>query len=161
MKFKRLLLEAAVMAALLLGVALWQGRTLVSGAAPPLDALTTGGAPVDLAATKGPTLIYFWATWCPICRFTSPNVNAVAVHHRVVTVALQSGTPHAIDAFLKEKGLAFPVVADPNGAIAARWGVRGVPAIFVIDSHGTIRFATVGYSSRWGMETRLWAATWY
>jgi len=159
MKFKRLLFEAAVMAALLLGIALWQGRTLVSGAAPPLHALTTRGAPFDLAAAKQPTLIYFWGTWCPICRLTSPNVNAVAARHRVVTVALQSGDPHAINAFLAKKGLTFPAIADGDGAIAAQWGVRGVPAIFIIDRHGVIRFASVGYSSRWGMEARLWAAS--
>ncbi len=159
MKLKRLLLETAVVLGVLGGVALWQGRTLVSGSAPPLHVHTTTGAAFRLAADKQPTLIYFWATWCPICRLTSPNVNTVAAHHRVVTVALQSGEPGAINAFLAKKGLTFPAVADPDGAIAAQWGVRGVPAIFVVDGRGIVRFAGIGYSSRWGMEVRLWAAS--
>lgn len=159
MKLKRLLLETAVVLGVVGGIALWQGRTLAAGSAPPLHAYTTTGAAFNLTADKQPTLLYFWGTWCPICRLTSPNVNAVAAHHRVVTVALQSGTPVAINAFLAKKALTFPAIADRDGAIAAQWGVRGVPAIFVIDRHGVIRFASVGYSSRWGMEARLWAAS--
>lgn len=159
MKFKRWLFEAAVMAALLLGIALWQGRTLASGTAPPLHAVTTRGAPFDLAAAGRPTLIYFWATWCPVCRLTSSNVAAVAARYRVITVALQSGGAPAINAYLARKGLSFPVLADPDGAIAARWGVRATPVLFVVDRHDVIRFSSVGYSSRLGIEARLWAAS--
>lgn len=159
MKFKRLLLETILVLGIVGGVALWQGRTLVAGKAPALRAHITTGAVFDLAAQDQPTLVYFWGTWCPVCRLTSPGVAAVAAHHRVITVALQSGDAAAINAFLAKKGLTFPVLADPDGMIAARWGVRGVPTIFVVDRRGIIRFTSVGYSSRWGMEARLWAAS--
>jgi alkyl hydroperoxide reductase subunit AhpC len=36
-------------------------------------------------------------------------------------------------------GHAFSVIADPNGQIADRWGVVGVPATFVVDPSGQIQ----------------------
>jgi hypothetical protein len=36
--------------------------------------------------------------------------------------------------------------------------VRGVPASFVLDGDGRIRFAGVGYSTGIGLRGKLWAA---
>jgi hypothetical protein len=36
--------------------------------------------------------------------------------------------------------------------------VRGVPASFVLDGDGRIRFASVGYTTGVGLRGRLWAA---
>jgi hypothetical protein len=36
--------------------------------------------------------------------------------------------------------------------------VRGVPAHFVVDGQGKVRFAVVGYATEWGLRARLfWA----
>jgi peroxiredoxin len=76
----------------------------------------------------------------------------------VLTVALQSGEAGEIVSYLQAADLDFPVVPDPDGAIARRWGVGGVPASFVIDPEGRIAFATVGLSTEPGLRMRLWAA---
>jgi len=49
-------------------------------------------------------------------------------------------------------------VPDPDGEIARRWGVAGVPASFVIDPEGRIASSTVGLSTEPGLRLRLWAA---
>jgi thioredoxin-related protein len=48
------------------------------------------------------------------------------------------------------------VINDPDGALAAAWGVRGVPTFFVVDSQGMIRFREVGYTTGLGLRWRLW-----
>jgi peroxiredoxin len=55
-------------------------------------------------------------------------------------------------------GLNFPVLPDPYGELASAWGVAGVPASFVVDGAGRIRFATVGHTTEAGLRARLWAA---
>jgi peroxiredoxin len=77
----------------------------------------------------------------------------------VITVALQSGSPEEFRDFLRKSGHDFPVIADPEGQIARRWGVQGVPATFVLDAAGRIRFASVGVSTGPGLRLRLWSAS--
>ncbi|NQY94051.1 MAG: protein disulfide oxidoreductase, partial [Campylobacteraceae bacterium] len=34
-----------------------------------------------------PVLVHFWATWCPICKFESPNVETISKDYEVITIA--------------------------------------------------------------------------
>ncbi len=48
----------------------------------------------DIAALsqERPLLIYVWATWCSICRYTTPAVNQLAEESgNVVSIAMRSG----------------------------------------------------------------------
>jgi thiol-disulfide isomerase/thioredoxin len=141
-------------------VAWWKTRPLASGPAPPLAGVTLSGHAFDLGTARAePILVYFWATWCPVCRMMDGTIDALAKDQRVITVALHSGTAPEIARYIQEAGLAFPVLADPEGRIASRWGVSGVPATFVVDTAGQIRAATVGLSTGPGLRARLWLAT--
>lgn len=141
------------------GVQWWKARPLVSGNAPPLVGVALDGRMLDLAELQGrPVLVHFWASWCPVCTVMDGAVAAIARDHSVVTVALQSGGTDALREWMREAGHAFPVIADPDGQHASLWGVRGVPASFVIDAAGRIRYSTVGASTEPGLRLRLWAA---
>lgn len=153
------IINIALIAAVFYGVQWYKSRPLVDGQAPALDAALTTGAPFDLAAWRGePVLVHFWATWCPVCKLEENSIQRLSRNFRVVTVALQSGDAADIAAYLRERGLDFPAITDPEGRIAARWGVRGVPASFVLDADGGIRFASVGYSPGIGLRAQLWLA---
>lgn len=141
------------------GVQWWKARPLATGEAPPLADAMLDGSPLDLRDLAGrPVLVHFWATWCPVCRVMDGTIDAIAEDHAVIAVALQSGTPAEIRGYLREHGLRFPVVPDPDGRIAGLWGVSGVPTSFVVDASGRIRDATVGLSSGPGLRARLWMA---
>lgn len=145
--------------AVILGVRFYQQRTLAEGPAPALRAPLLSGAVFDLAdEAQRPVLVYFWASWCPVCRLEQGSVSALARDHRVVTVAMQSGDARAVAAYLREHGLDWPVIDDPDGALAARWGVRATPTFFVVDRARRIRFREVGYTSETGLRLRLWLA---
>jgi thiol-disulfide isomerase/thioredoxin len=146
-----------LVAAIYFGVRFYQQRTLVEGSAPALRAVLLDGASFDLAARRdAPVLVYFWATWCPVCRLEQGSIEALARDHRVVTVALQSGEPATVRNYLKEHGLVAPVINDPDGEIARVWGVRATPTLFFIDPDGSIRFRELGYTTEAGMRIRLW-----
>jgi len=117
------------------------------------------GQSFDLEHFRGrPVLVYFWATWCAVCRVEQDNIEALNADLPVVGVALQSGSPEKVRAYMRENGLRVAVRNDPDGAIAAAWGVRATPTGFVIDPNGRIRFREVGYTSEWGWRLRMWWA---
>lgn len=148
--------------ALVLGLAFWalhayQTRGTASGPAPALEAVDINGQAVSLAALRGqPVLVHFWASWCPVCRAEEGNIIAIAERNAVLSVALEDS--ETLQAYVKKEKLNFPVVADAEGQWATAYGVRGVPASFIIDPAGQIRFTTVGYTTQWGLRFRLWLA---
>lgn len=153
------LLNLVLILVIVAGVQWWKGRHLASGEAPTLSGITLEGQTLDLAAYQGrPVLVHFWATWCPVCRLGNGAIDAIARDHQVVSVALQSGDAAEIQQYMTAEALSFAVVPDETGALASPWGVPGVPATFILDPNGHIASSTMGFSSEWGLRTRLWAA---
>ncbi|MDA8261103.1 MAG: redoxin family protein [Betaproteobacteria bacterium] len=164
-RWQRLLLEVVLILAVILGAQHWQTRGLAEGAAPPLVGVLTDGTTARVpkgtqsaGAGDTATLVAFWATWCPVCSAEEGNIVAVAKHHRVISVAMQSGDAATVSKHLQERGIALPVLIDADGRQAIDWGVRGVPTHFVVDGAGNIRFRVVGYATTWGLKARLWWA---
>lgn len=155
--WKRIAIEVGLVVLVFLGVRAWQTRDAPSGPAPALAATTIAGEEVSLTSDR-PVLVHFWATWCGVCQAEEDNVDAVSEGHRVISVASQSGSPAAVAAYVRAHGLSFPVINDPTGAIAHRWGVHAFPTSFVIDPDGAIRHVEVGYTSTVGLRARLWLA---
>jgi peroxiredoxin len=150
---------ALLAAAIYFGVRFYQQRTLIEGPAPALQATLLDGQAMDLTGLRSqPVLVYFWATWCPVCRLEQGSIESVANDYRVVAVAMQSGSPAEVASYVHEHRLRVPVINDPGGAISAAWGVRATPTSFIIDRHGQIRFREVGYTSEIGLRLRLWWA---
>ena len=157
----KLALELILLLVLVWGLEAFLTRNAAHGPVPPLAGTTVSGTEVELEALRGqPVLVYFWATWCPVCRAQQGAVAAVAEDHPVVTVAMQSGGPAALRTHLAEQGVSFPTVPDPNGRLADRYGVAGVPMAFVVGPEGEVRFVTRGYTTGWGLRLRLWLARW-
>ncbi len=158
-KWSRRGIEVLVILALFFALRVWQQRDIVTGPAPRLEGILLDGQPFSLAALRGkPVLVHFWATWCAICALEEKSIDALAKHYSVITVAMQSGSDFEVTSHLREKGLAFPVLNDPDGSHANDWGVSAVPASFVIDASGRIRFTEVGFTSGIGLRIRLWVA---
>ena len=157
--WRRWLLEAAVLAVVLVALRAWLVQGMAVGPAPPLRGVTLDGQAIDLQRMSArPVLVHFWATWCRICALEQASIEAIARDWPVITVAMQSGGDDAVRAFLAREGLAFPVLNDPEGRLARRFGVRGVPASFIVDRQGRIVFRERGYTTEAGLRARLWLA---
>lgn len=133
-------------------------RNLVTGMPPSISQSTLDGRPAMPLIVKGPALLYFWAEWCGICRSMQDNVSAVGRDYPHLTVAMRSGEAGQVLDYLHKNQLPWPVVADQDGSLGQRYGVRAVPALFFIDRQGHIVFTSVGYTSEWGLRVRLWLA---
>ncbi len=153
-------LTLLVVVALVSGVRAWQQRGLAGGPAPtPVLGVTLDGRTAALERFRGrPLVVYFWATWCPVCKVQRGAVESAARHVPVLSVAMQSGGPEEVAAWARARGWTVPTIVDPDGTLARAWGVRGVPALFVLDGAGRIRYREVGYTTGWGLRARAWLA---
>jgi len=59
---------------------------------------------------------------------------------------------------MEENNLSYPVIIDEDGILAKQYGVRGVPASFIVNPEGIIAFTEIGYTTNWGLRIRLWLA---
>ncbi len=122
--------------------------------------ITTQGEPVNFQIQRQPTVLYVWAEWCGYCRHTSPAIERLhRSGHRVVSVAMQSGSDAQVHAYMRAHSLTFPVVNDPDGAISEVLGVGVTPTVAIV-SDGRMRLATSGWTSEIGLRARLWLARW-
>ena len=154
-------LEILLFIVLIMGVRAWQQRDIEKGLAPPLSGILLDGKPFVLATKPAqPVLVHFWATWCPICRAEEGSIESLARDNpNVITVAMQSGNSAAVQQYMQKQGVSFPVINDADNRISAAWGVNGVPASFIIDSGGNIRYVEIGYTTGIGLRFRLWLAS--
>ncbi|WP_426008527.1 protein disulfide oxidoreductase [Aeromonas salmonicida] len=138
----------------------WRSPALPEG--NPLPALTLqDGTTADLQAMSRdkPLLVYYWASWCAVCRFTTPTVEQLWQDgENVLTVALRSGNTQQLSKGMGKKGLTFPTHNDERGDLAARWQVSVTPS-FLIVKDGKVVSTTTGWSSGLGLKLRLaWAS---
>ncbi len=133
-------------------------RSLVSGQPPAIIAKVFNQNKLLDVSGKSPSLIYFWASWCGICKSIQGTMQTLLQQYPGITVAMQSGNEQNVRQYLRAQKLDWPFVVDEQGQISDEYGVPGVPAIFILDGNGQIRYTAVGYSSIWGLKLRLWLA---
>ena len=156
-RIRRWAVEGLILLLVLFLVHLWQTRDSIEGPSPTLSARLISGQTFNLDVPRDkPLLVYFWATWCPVCTLTSEKIDELADNYTIVTVAMRSGNAEEITAYLQKKDLHFPVIPDPQGRISREWRVKGVPTLYFMDTSGDIRFVSVGYISTLGMKARMW-----
>ncbi|MXZ63490.1 MAG: TlpA family protein disulfide reductase [Chloroflexi bacterium] len=123
--------------------------------APDFRLTDLDGNVVMLSDFRGKTVVLnFWATWCPPCREEMPEFQELWEHRGsgaaddLVVLAvnfLRDDTVGAATNFIAANEFTFPVVFDTTrGDVAARYGVRGLPATFFIDRNGIVRTTALG-----------------
>ena len=109
----------------------------------------------DDVCADGEQIVYFWATWCPVCKMTSPNIERVAEKFDVSSIAVRSGDEKRIGRYMSQEGLHFHVTVDPEGKIAKKNGVDLFPVVvFCRDGH--VKAVEAGYMSTFGLWLRAW-----
>lgn len=109
---------------------------------------------------REPVLLYFWASWCPICKHTAPNIDAIVPDAAVLTIASQSGAATEVRERLQHERRNWTTIADPDGSIQSKYGFFGVPAFVIIGQDGKIYATSIGYTTEFGLRMRLRWAKW-
>lgn len=132
--------------------------------APQIALQVVGGGTSNLAAERGKVvLVNFWATWCEPCKSEMPGLQQLADELRdrpfaLYSVDLQEDGPQ-VEAFQRQYGLSLYAVLDDNGDVTRAYGVRALPATFLIDQHGVLRQQRLGPLLAGGPDT-TWTEAW-
>lgn len=117
--------------------------------APALALNNTDGEPFDLSQSRGVWhFVHFWASWCGPCRKEMPTIAtlAAAVKDLPIRIVLVN-TAETEDTVFSFLGLLMPdfsPLLDLDGAVTERWQPRGLPATFLVDPSGQLRYQVLG-----------------
>lgn len=101
-----------------------------------------------------PTVLYFFAPWCSVCKYSMPNLEALQRDGwNLVAVALSYQDLAEVQDFADELGLSMPVVLG-NDQLQQDYQIRGFPTYYVLDAEGRVQRKSMGWSSRLGLELR-------
>jgi peroxiredoxin len=139
----------------------WMTRDQYTGPVPVIKTVDVSGQTHSIGpdSSSNPQIIYFFAEWCPICKGQNGAMSSIAEDYRVLGVAMQSGNDQQVRDYLKQQAIDFPVINDESGALTRAFGVHGVPATFIVDQQGQVRYSTRGLSPQPGLRLRLWISS--
>ncbi|MBS1946287.1 MAG: TlpA family protein disulfide reductase [Bacteroidetes bacterium] len=136
-------------------------------AAPTFELKDFDGKKVSLSELKGKTVVLdFWATWCGPCKASFPGMQKLVTSYKnnpdvkflFVDTWEYQGQPN-FDYEKKAKEAAdyisahhydFHVVLDTANKVVADYKIDGIPAKFIIDKNGNVRYKVVGFESNEG-----------
>jgi thiol-disulfide isomerase/thioredoxin len=152
--------DVALMIVAFLLISMWQTRNLPDDDhTPPLELAWLDDMRADSAMVSGETgVVYFFAPWCFYCKKSIDNLDELVSGGQLAwarVVALEYESLDEVREFISETGVNLPVLlGDPQ--TTSDWQIRGFPTYFVIDGNGQIVSRSVGYSTKLGLQARVW-----
>ena len=145
---------------LTLGLLFAPNAAALNEALPAPEAAFQGltGAKVRLADFKGKVvLLNFWGTWCVPCLREIPELVRVSEQFQkrgfaVLGIAVDSGRPDDIRAFMTEHGMTYTILIGELGFVKKAFHVVGFPTSILIDRQGMVRKLYVGPQSEEGFK---------
>lgn len=131
--------------------------TLPAGAqtgrrAPDFTLNSVDGNPITLSNYRGkPVMLYFWTMTCSGCRekmiviqeawdkISPGTIGILCIHVQ--------GRASLIQNYAAGARLTVPILLDPDGAVAERYGVTGIPTSFFLDGEGVVRLIDANFDT--------------
>lgn len=127
------------------------GGIALGAKAPSAVVRSLDGKPVQLSSVlgTGPTVVEFWATWCPNCKELEPALTAAQTKYagrvRFVTVAVAIN--ESLERVRKHAAvhqMPGTVVYDADGNAAGAYDAPATSYVVVIDHTGKVVYTGVG-----------------
>lgn len=106
---------------------------------------TLNGPKMSLAEFRGntPTIVFFWATWCPHCRQELKGLNKRQAELaqkgiKVALVDVGEEDPPVQEYALRNK-ITMTIFLDADSAVSEDYGIIRVPTFYLVDAQGIIR----------------------
>lgn len=126
-------------------------RVAIGAPAPAYRTVSLGGDSVSLEQARGKVvLLNVWATWCHPCRAEIPELREIHEKYKsrgleLVGVSVDSdGADEGIREFMNEFKMTYAIWRDPDERVSSQFLVVGVPATFLIDREGILRWRKTG-----------------
>lgn len=129
-----------------------QNRSTLKPGNPAIDFRleTVSRESFKLAELKGQKiLLHFWADWCTECRAEFPKLQKAHLllkEQDLKIIAINVGqTQEHVQSFVDYFGTTFPMLMDPDMAIAQQYKIYGLPASVLINRDFTIHQSHLGW----------------
>jgi thiol-disulfide isomerase/thioredoxin len=129
--------------------------------APGFALLDMAGKSVNFAQYDGKVvLVDFWATWCPPCRRSIPDLSELHGKYsnrgfEVVGISLDQAGVDKVARFAEQMKIPYTVVMG-NMQVANEWNIgTSIPIAFLVDRKGEIVDRLVGYQDKSILEEKI------
>lgn len=124
-------------------------RVYEPGPAPRFQLSDMDGQQFDLEKARGKWLfVHFWASWCGPCRKEMPAIQRLQdlLRNESTEIVLVNTAEDedTIFGFMAELAPAMTSYMDTDGSITEQWQPRGLPATYLVDPQGMIRYQALG-----------------
>ena len=122
--------------------------------APPFALPDTNGNLFESSRLAGkPTVINFFATWCPPCKAEIPGFVEVYNKHRsrgfeLVGISLDTDTRGNLPGFLMSNKVGYRILFGDLATARAYGGVSSIPTTFFVGKDGEIKNVHIGYMDK-------------
>jgi len=127
--------------------------------APNIQLKDIDGQKFDLSDTrKHWVFVHFWASWCVPCRKEMPTIQKMwgQLKKEGLKIVLIN-TSEDEDTVFNFLGIYAPdirALMDKDGQVTEKWQPRGLPATYLVDPDGLVRYQALG-GRPWETKTYL------
>lgn len=118
-------------------------------AAPSTKLKDIDGKPYNLADDAGQwVFVHFWASWCGPCRREMPAIQDMWNHMKnkglKIVLVNTAEDEDTIFSFLSVYAPDIRPLMDTDGQVTELWKPRGLPATYLVDPQGRVRYQALG-----------------
>ena len=90
---------------------------------------------------SGVDIYFFWASWCPYCKTLMPHLQSMRIEYGddLTIYALNVRDEEMPEIFMMEHEYDFILIPEAD-SVMEPYGIKAVPALYVVDGQGKIRF---------------------
>ena len=117
--------------------------------APDINLNDMDGQSQDIRHYRGQwVFVHFWASWCGPCRKEMPHiqklVNSMQGQGLAFMIINTAENEDTVFAFLGGVAPDLHSLLDRDGLVTEQWQPRGLPATYLVDPDGIIRYQALG-----------------
>ncbi|MEY4608839.1 MAG: hypothetical protein RL625_1056 [Gemmatimonadota bacterium] len=128
-----------------------RGTVAIGAPVPAYASRSVEGDTATLTDRQGKVvLLNIWATWCKPCREEIPALETLFQRHRadgfeVIGVSIDAPSEaERLRPFVTDLGASYTLWHDPDDRISSTFLALGVPASYLIDREGVLRWRHMG-----------------
>lgn len=140
----------AIVLATIMAFAPVSAAVSVGSKSPSFKVATLDGKSMGLADLMGkPSVIFFWASWCPHCRNELPAAERMYKEFgpkgvNFLGLSMDSDSD-AAKRIVRDDKISFPMaIIGPGNDLVKSYGITGIPSVFVLDKDGIVKARFAG-----------------